>query len=178
MSQLSKKFVLFIAFMSLFKVALSADYIVGDSEGWTAMGGVDYKEWASQKSFHIGDTIEFQYNNHNHNVKQVTEEDFQQCSPASPIGTYTTGSDKIVLEKAEHYYFLCGYPGHCQAGQKIDILVKPASSPPSNPTASSPSSSNSTPDNTASSPKTPSTATLFHSSILMMGLTSLLLLVF
>ncbi|KAJ6955395.1 mavicyanin-like [Populus alba x Populus x berolinensis] len=27
-----------------------------------------------------------------------------------------------------HFYFICGYPGHCQAGQKIDILVTPATS--------------------------------------------------
>ncbi|KAM7268171.1 hypothetical protein ACFE04_010337 [Oxalis oulophora] len=149
---LSKKFLFFTLILALFKTSLATDYIVGDSEGWTAMGGVDYQEWVSQKSFYVGDTIEFQYNNKFHN---------------------------IVLEKAEHYYFLCGYPGHCQAGQKLDILVKLASSPPpSNQMASSPSSSNTTPDNTASSSTTPYIVTLFHSSILVvMGLTSLLLLV-
>ncbi|KAM7250873.1 hypothetical protein ACFE04_022756 [Oxalis oulophora] len=140
---LSKNILVFIVMVSLFKVSVATDYIVGDSEGWTSMGGVDYKEWTFQKTFHVGDIIEFQYNNQFHNVKQVTEQDFLQCSPTSPISTYTTGSDKIVLEKPEHYYFLCGYPGHCEAGQKLDILVKPASSsriasPPSNPTASSP----------------------------------------
>ncbi|KAJ6955396.1 hypothetical protein NC652_006730 [Populus alba x Populus x berolinensis] len=44
------------------------------------------------------------------------------------VATYTNGSDTVTLEKLGHFYFICGYPGHCQAGQKIDILVTPATS--------------------------------------------------
>ncbi|KAM7274201.1 hypothetical protein ACFE04_028865 [Oxalis oulophora] len=137
---LSNNFLLLIVLLlPLFQFSIATDYIVGDTEGWisistvfdydgsiSATSGVDYKDWVSKKSFHVGDTIEFQYEDLFDNVMQVTEEAFNQCNPTSPIATYTTGSDKIVLEKAEHYYFLCGFPGHCQAGQKLDILVKPA----------------------------------------------------
>ncbi|KAJ6955234.1 mavicyanin [Populus alba x Populus x berolinensis] len=40
-----------------------------------------------------------------------------------------------------YYYFICGYLGHCQAGQKIDILIVPANSNLS--PAASPSSASS-----------------------------------
>ncbi|KAJ7007700.1 hypothetical protein NC653_006663 [Populus alba x Populus x berolinensis] len=70
------------------------------------MGQVDYQDWVASKNFHGGDTLVFNYNNQFHNVKQVTHQGFE-------LG---------------HFYFICGYPGHCQAGQKIDILVTPATS--------------------------------------------------
>ena len=35
----------------------AAVYKVGDSAGWTTIANVDYKLWASTKTFHIGDTV-------------------------------------------------------------------------------------------------------------------------
>lgn len=35
----------------------AAVYKVGDSAGWTTITNVDYKLWASTKTFHIGDTV-------------------------------------------------------------------------------------------------------------------------
>lgn len=32
-------------------------YKVGDTAGWTTIANVDYKLWASTKTFHIGDTV-------------------------------------------------------------------------------------------------------------------------
>ncbi|KAM7269196.1 hypothetical protein ACFE04_024693 [Oxalis oulophora] len=97
-------------------------YIVGDTAGWKAMG-VDYAKWASEHQFHVGDVLVFNYNNQQHNVKQVTADNFMHCNGTSPIATYTSGSDKIILKHAGHQYFICGYPGHCKMGQKVDILV-------------------------------------------------------
>ena len=34
-----------------------AMYKVGDSAGWTSIGDVDYKNWASSKNINVGDTI-------------------------------------------------------------------------------------------------------------------------
>ncbi|KAM7267038.1 hypothetical protein ACFE04_009204 [Oxalis oulophora] len=171
---LLNKFIVFTLIASFIQVSLAATYLVGDSDGWSSMGQVDYDEWSSRKSFHVGDIIEFDYNNQFHNVKQVTQEDFLQCIPTSPIATYTNGSDKILLATPGHYYFLCGYPGHCEAGQKVDILVKPVASrtltPPSNPLPSSPSTPNLSP---ASSP-TPNTATYLQSSELLIPLAFLI----
>uniref|UniRef100_A0A6N2LH90 Phytocyanin domain-containing protein n=1 Tax=Salix viminalis TaxID=40686 RepID=A0A6N2LH90_SALVM len=141
----SKKNTLAISFltMALCGVSMAAVYQAGDSAGWTSMGQVDYKEWAANKNFHVGDTLVFNYNNQFHNVKQVTRRGFDSCNATSPIATYTNGSDSVTLEKHGHFYFICGYPGHCQAGQKIDISVVPATSnlsPARPPTQSSLSS--------------------------------------
>ncbi|KAF9681275.1 hypothetical protein SADUNF_Sadunf06G0208800 [Salix dunnii] len=122
-------------------------YQVGDSAGWTSMGQVDYQEWAASKNFHIGDTLVFNYNNQFHNVKQVTQQGFESCNASSPIATYTNGYDTVAIEKPGHLYFICGYPGHCQTGQKIDILVAPTASNSSPP----PSTQTSEPSSTASS---------------------------
>ncbi|KAJ4729031.1 mavicyanin-like [Melia azedarach] len=155
---LAKITVAFLLMTTLVGVSLGAVHKVGDSAGWTIMGNIDYNKWASSKDFHVGDTIVFEYNNQFHNVKQVTLQDFQSCNGASPIAAYITGSDSVTLERPGHYYFLCGYPGHCEAGQKLDIMVTPPSLRPSSasprpdaPCASSPttaaSSSQTSPDN-------------------------------
>ncbi|KAK9905229.1 hypothetical protein M0R45_000423 [Rubus argutus] len=98
-----------------------AVYKVGGSDGWIVP--VDYNQWSAAKEFHVGDTLLFSYNNQFHNVMQVTEQDYNSCNPSSAMATYSSGSDKITLERPGHYYFLCGAPGHCQAGQKVDIEV-------------------------------------------------------
>ncbi|KAJ0046887.1 hypothetical protein Pint_04127 [Pistacia integerrima] len=131
MAFFGKNAVAFLLMTTLFGVSLGAVYKVGDSAGWTAMGSVDYKKWASTKNFHVGDEIVFDYNNKFHNVKEVTHQDFQSCNAASPMATYTTGSDSITLKNHGDHYFLCGVPGHCEAGQKVDIMVTPVSLRPS-----------------------------------------------
>ncbi|KAG9146003.1 hypothetical protein Leryth_015650 [Lithospermum erythrorhizon] len=96
---------------------------VGDSAGWTTIGNVDYKQWGSTKSFQIGDVIVFQYSPQFHNVMQVTHAEFRACNASSPISTHTTGNDSITITTPGHHFFLCAVPGHCQAGQKVDINV-------------------------------------------------------
>ncbi|KAI5333663.1 hypothetical protein L3X38_023795 [Prunus dulcis] len=109
--------------MALYGVCFGAVYRVGDSNGWTSRGLVDYNEWASTKDFHVNDTLIFTYNNQFHNVMQVTNQDFQSCNTTSAMATYTSGSDTVTLNRSGHFYFLCGTPGHCQAGQNVDINV-------------------------------------------------------
>ncbi|KAL8026263.1 hypothetical protein ABFX02_14G016400 [Erythranthe guttata] len=54
---------------------------------------------------------------------QVTHADYQACNATSPISTRTSGNDSITIDTHGHHFFLCGVPGHCQAGQKVDINV-------------------------------------------------------
>ncbi|GAA0167008.1 hypothetical protein Leryth_020054 [Lithospermum erythrorhizon] len=96
---------------------------VGDSAGWTTIGNVDYKQWAATKTFKIGDVIVFQYKPEYHNVMQVTHAEFRACNVSSSISTHTTGNDSITITTPGHHFFLCSVPGHCQAGQKVDINV-------------------------------------------------------
>ncbi|CAA7395463.1 unnamed protein product [Spirodela intermedia] len=118
-----------VAFLGLAAPSAATVHKVGDAAGWTIMGNVDYAAWAASRTFRVGDTIVFTYNSNFHNVLEVNKVGFGKCSAAAPIATYTTGNDSIVLKSSGHQYFLCGIPGHCDAGQKVDINILKLSSP-------------------------------------------------
>ncbi|KAF0910917.1 hypothetical protein E2562_005315 [Oryza meyeriana var. granulata] len=142
----------------------AAVYKVGDTSGWTILGNVNYTDWAVKKTFRIGDTIEFKYPQGIHNVLEVKKADYDSCTNSSPIATHTSGDDKITIKSAGHRFFICGIPGHCAAGQKVNIRVlkqrsssssdapstAPAASPPSS-AAAAPSPGDSEPASTPSS---------------------------
>ncbi|KAM7501341.1 hypothetical protein LguiB_000245 [Lonicera macranthoides] len=98
-------------------------YNVGDSAGWTNTGHVDYKTWSSTKNFYVGDTIVFEYNKQLQNVVRVTHKNFHACNATSPHAVYATGNDSFAASKPSHFFFICSLPGHCEAGQKVDIRV-------------------------------------------------------
>ncbi|KAF8394416.1 hypothetical protein HHK36_020624 [Tetracentron sinense] len=133
---LLKSAIIFFLGMAALQVSIATVYKVGDSAGWTAMGTVDYKKWAAEKNFHVGDIILFTYNAQYHNVKQVSHDDFKSCNASNPLATYTTGNDSITIKKPGHLFFLCGFPGHCEAGQKVDIRVSRGSSMAPSPSPS------------------------------------------
>ncbi|XP_050372356.1 mavicyanin-like [Argentina anserina] len=105
------------------QVSNSTVHKVGDSAGWTTMGNVNYKEWAATESFRVGDVIKFTYNAQFHNVLRVTHAMYRSCNATVPLESYSTGNDSIAIKTKGHHFFICGVPGHCQAGQKVDIHV-------------------------------------------------------
>lgn len=108
---------------SLIEQSSGAVYKVGDSAGWTTIGNIDYNHWALPKTFQLGDIIVFEYNPQFHNVMRVTHAEYKACNASIPISTHTTGNDSITIDTRGHHLFICGVPGHCQAGQKVDINV-------------------------------------------------------
>ncbi|KAK4425355.1 Mavicyanin [Sesamum alatum] len=110
--------------MALSDSSTAAHHTVGDALGWTAAGTVDYAEWASSNHFQTGDELDFKYDPQFHNVMEVSSQDFKSCNSSSPILTFTTGHDSVELTSVGHHYYLCGIPGHCAAGQKVDIFVR------------------------------------------------------
>ncbi|MCL7042913.1 hypothetical protein MKW94_016131 [Papaver nudicaule] len=142
--------------------------------GWTINGDVNYAEWASSMTFHVGDIIRFIYDRDVHNVVQVTLEDYISCTARAPLGTFKTGNDSIrITGEYDHYYFIGGIPGHCNMGLKFDFEVAgvtgqaPATSPPHAPPSAQPSphksaphkASGSSPPPHKSSPPKPSRST-------------------
>ncbi|VYS54058.1 unnamed protein product [Arabidopsis thaliana] len=99
---------------------------VGDSDGWTIMS-VNYETWASTITFQVGDSLVFKYNKDFHDVTEVTHNDYEMCEPSKPLARYETGSDIVILTKPGLQHFICGFPGHCDMGQKLQIHVLPAS---------------------------------------------------
>ncbi|XP_019452859.1 PREDICTED: mavicyanin-like [Lupinus angustifolius] len=115
--------VLLIVMMAAVQVSYAAVYKVGDSAGWTTLAHIDYTNWSATKNFQVGDIVTFEYNAQFHNVMRVTHVMYKSCNASSPIVTFTTGNDSIKITNYGHHFFFCGVPGHCQAGQKVDINV-------------------------------------------------------
>ncbi|KAL0911457.1 hypothetical protein M5K25_019600 [Dendrobium thyrsiflorum] len=134
--------VLVVVFAGLNLSSAAKIYTVGDSIGWTIQNSPNYTAWAAGKPFHKGDIVYFKYNKQFHNVEEVTKADYNSCKNGSPLATYSTGNDSITIKTAGHHYFICGVPGHCQIGQKVDIFVEggkataPASSAAPSPSLS------------------------------------------
>ena len=72
----------------------------------------------------------FTYNKQFHDVLAVSKADYKNCNASKPTATWSTGNDSVVLNTTGHHYFLCGFPGHCAAGQKVDIRVASSSAAP------------------------------------------------
>ncbi|KAL5218350.1 hypothetical protein ABZP36_019034 [Zizania latifolia] len=141
-------------------------YKVGDTSGWTILGNVNYTDWAVKKTVHIGDTIEFKYPKGIHNVLEVKKADYDSCTNSSPIATHTSGDDKIAIRSAGHRFFICGVPGHCAAGQKVNIRVlkqRSSDAPSAAPAASPPSAAAASPGDSEPA-STPSSAESTDSS--------------
>ncbi|KAM1104019.1 hypothetical protein ACFX2I_012408 [Malus domestica] len=120
------------AVTAVLEMSSAAVYKVGDSAGWTTFGNVNYKQWAASKTFQLGDVIRFEYNPQLHNVIRVTHAMYRSCNASLPLDSYTTGNDTITITTRGHYFYMCGVPGHCQAGQKVDInaMRHPSSAAP------------------------------------------------
>ncbi|CAA0822057.1 Basic blue protein [Striga hermonthica] len=94
--------------------AHSTSYTVGDSTGWVfGVAG-----WENGKNFTAGDTLVFKYMAARHNVVVVDKSSYDSCTVPPKAKIYNSGSDVLCLTKGPNY-FICGVPGHCQAGMKI-----------------------------------------------------------
>ncbi|CAN8237818.1 unnamed protein product [Cochlearia groenlandica] len=110
---------------------LGKTHIVGDSKGWVVPQESDlYYKWTEKEEFHVGDNLLFQYNN-----KKVSEDDdvleisgdleYLICDPTSPVAVYKTGHDIVKLTKPGVHYYISSKTGHCNAGLKLRVMVKP-----------------------------------------------------
>ena len=61
-----------------------------------------------------------------HDVTEVDKKDYDSCSAANPIKSYTGGSAAVKLTAPGKRYFICSVPGHCAAGMKLEVTVAAA----------------------------------------------------
>ncbi|KAL6191160.1 hypothetical protein ACLB2K_037551 [Fragaria x ananassa] len=154
------------------QVSYATEYKVGDSAGWTTIGNVNYKEWAATKTFRVGDVIKFTYNAQFHNVLRVTHAMYRSCNVSVPLESFSTGNDSITIKTKGHHFFVCGVPGHCQSGQKVDINVRNA------PIAATPSALPSPTTITAAKTPAPSPNMAAPHKIALLGLITIATLAF
>ncbi|XP_020675768.1 basic blue protein-like [Dendrobium catenatum] len=119
---------LFLVLVSL-GFGYGATYKVGDEKGWTLNDKPKYIAWAKSKAFYVGDELLFQYDKQLHNVLQVNKQAYHKCNTEAPIAVFNTGYDSITIRSKEHLYFICGAPGHCEAGQKVSIKISKSKAP-------------------------------------------------
>ncbi|XP_038695387.1 blue copper protein 1a-like [Tripterygium wilfordii] len=128
----SRVLVVFSIVAAIVSTTLAKEFIVGDEVGW--IKGYNYNTWAKNKDFRVGDTLVFKYLAGSHNVWKVNgSTEFKDCkTPPPPNKALTTGNDIITLATSGVKWYICGFPEHCEYGQKLAIFVRPqAALPPS-----------------------------------------------
>ncbi|CAO2189869.1 unnamed protein product [Urochloa humidicola] len=127
-----------MAVAALLGAAHGASYTVGAPAGsWDLR--TNYTRWASGVVFRAGDQLVFKYSRAAHNVLEVSRADYDSCSASSALNTFTTGDDTVPLTAGGvTRFFICGVPGHCDAGMKLAVRVEAASTAGA-PNAASPS---------------------------------------
>ncbi|XP_074575704.1 mavicyanin-like [Curcuma longa] len=117
-------------------VSAATTHTVGGNSGWTIPSGAnDYSDWASTQTFAVGDTLVFNFASGVHDVIEVPRASFNSCSTANQIGsTFTTSPATVPITTAGMHYYICGFSGHCTAGQRLAITVTASSSSASPPT--------------------------------------------
>ncbi|KAK1263571.1 hypothetical protein QJS04_geneDACA009418 [Acorus gramineus] len=124
----------------LSSIALATEHVVGDKDGWKI--GVNYTEWVKGKTFLVGDTLVFNYDNTTHNVFKVDGDQFKACKlpPAKTADNpLSSGHDVIALKASGKKWYICGTPGHCDKGMKLVINVQSPAGPAPTPAPTAPS---------------------------------------
>ncbi|XP_065046183.1 uclacyanin-3-like [Musa acuminata AAA Group] len=115
-------------------IAMGANYDVGGPAGsWDL--ATNYTQWVSGKAFRVGDTLTFKYAS-SHDVLEVSSAAYSSCTTSNPISTSTGGNTVVTLNSTGSRYFVCGIPGHCAGGMKLQIdVASPTSTPPPSPSS-------------------------------------------
>ncbi|KAL6656466.1 hypothetical protein ACP70R_007292 [Stipagrostis hirtigluma subsp. patula] len=116
--------ILVVAVLAVLAADLCAatDHIVGANHGWNP--NINYSLWSGNQTFYVGDLISFRYQKGTHNVFEVNETGYDNCTMAGVAGNWTSGKDFIPLREPRRYYFICGN-GFCLQGMKVAVTVHP-----------------------------------------------------
>ncbi|KAH1033415.1 hypothetical protein J1N35_045589 [Gossypium stocksii] len=153
--RLNTMFLVTFAIAALLQSSLAQrDYVVGDALGWVIPPGPSvYTTWAANKTFTAGDTLVFNFLNGSHDVAKVTKANFDSCNGGNALLLLTNSPANVTLNETGSHYFICGFSGHCGAGQKLAVNVSAAgSSPAPQPSAAPPQGSSPAPLPSSPSP--------------------------
>ncbi|EHA8592415.1 uclacyanin 1 [Cocos nucifera] len=122
---------------ALARVATGASITVGGQNGGWDLS-TNLASWVATQKFTAGDNLTFKYASA-HDVLEVSKAEYDACATSNSMNTYTGGSTVVKLSSPGKRYFICGTPGHCSQGMKVEIdVVAAATATP--PTAVAPAS--------------------------------------
>ncbi|XP_028753904.1 umecyanin-like [Neltuma alba] len=133
-----------VALSLVFAASEATRYNVGGDFGWgIPPNQTFYSDWASSKTFIVGDSLVFNWTG-NQNVADVPMADYNNCS--TDVITFTGSPNRTVFTITLLFpgprYFICTVDDHCERGQKFSINVRwPFSSDAPSPSAQPPISS-------------------------------------
>ncbi|KQJ95877.1 early nodulin-like protein 3 [Brachypodium distachyon] len=121
----SRAILLCVSLVLVFVVGSDAkDFIVAGVDGWKVPAQPDaLNKWASANRFHAGDNLVFKFNGAADSVLEVTLDDYNRCSTASPIAAHKTSDATVNLPRSGPFYFISGTPGSCQKGERLIVVV-------------------------------------------------------
>ncbi|KAK8934017.1 Early nodulin-like protein 1 [Platanthera zijinensis] len=162
------------------QLAAAYDFYVGGAKGWAVKPEESYSVWAKNMRFQVNDKLVFKYQKGEDSVLLVKKEDFNSCNTNNPIKKFDDGNSVFLLNRSGPFFFISGAPGHCDKGQKLEVVVmavrkKPAPPPASSPPFPSPASPSSpTPSTAPSSPHSTAFSTLcWGMLVVLLGMTIL-----
>ncbi|XP_072967606.1 stellacyanin-like [Typha angustifolia] len=136
MGNMAKALIAALAMAAIFQLAVGTNYTVGAPAGsWDLQ--TNFTNWASSISFLTGDFLIFKYSSSQHDVLEVTMSNYGSCTTSNPISTDASGNTVVALTAPGTRYFICGIPGHCAGGMKVQIDVSAKSAPATPPTSGS-----------------------------------------
>ncbi|XP_044437831.1 uclacyanin 1-like [Triticum aestivum] len=119
----SRALILITVAMTMLGTALAASHTVGAPDGsWDLQ--TNYSQWVSRIRFTTGDELRFQYSAAMHSVVEVSKTGYDSYNGSSPIATFPTGNDVVLLATIGTRYFICGVSRHCDAGMKVEVNIK------------------------------------------------------
>lgn len=118
-------------------VAAATSHVVGgNATGWAIPSNTSfYDQWSASQTFVVGDILVFNFPAGAHNVIQVPKSSYDACSAQNQIGSnLTTSPATVTITSSGTHYYICGFSGHCLAGQRLAITASSSASPTPAPT--------------------------------------------
>ncbi|KAK6137746.1 hypothetical protein DH2020_028498 [Rehmannia glutinosa] len=112
-----------ILLLELSSGSYGLQHIVGDSI-WSIPPTNDfYTNWSSSNSFHIGDTLYFDFDSGLYDVIQVSRGEFDSCTGNQAFKAFMDGPAIFALSRKGVFYFICNVSNYCDLGQKVSVIV-------------------------------------------------------
>ncbi|PKI70223.1 hypothetical protein CRG98_009415 [Punica granatum] len=103
----------------------ATDFLVGGKENsWQVPSSPsEFNRWAQKNRFKVGDYLVWKEDAKSDWVLEVTRQGYETCNTSNPVRSYSDGSTRVKLDRSGPFFFISGVKGHCEKGQKLEVVV-------------------------------------------------------